>query len=81
MYLACADKVIEKRQSTTEQRCRGMIARQSRKPWPLRLFGRDAVRQAIIDEWQSFEEWMDNRIAFMRKANVEAEPSRKQTGE
>ena len=69
MYLACADTEIAKRQEATEKRCRDMIAKHHRKPWWRKIGRETELRDMILAEWSAFSKWMDDRIAFMRKAN------------
>jgi hypothetical protein len=61
------------KEEATEKRCRDMIAKHHRKPWWRKIGRETELRDMILAEWSAFSKWMDDRIAFMRKANEKAE--------
>ena len=62
MYLACSDRVIERKRKALKEHNDGLIAKHNTLPFWQRFLEADILRQTITSNWFSFNKWMTKRM-------------------
>ena len=65
-YLACADKLIEEKQEQVKRRNDRLIQEHEKLPFWRRWLVKEELRMTIINNWLSFNAWVDRRIELQR---------------